>query len=103
MGGRVSTIPPTPPNFPYFCLTIGTLDRLYLLHADQKVIGLVRSAIQQEWPGGVQSDNFEAGSMEIKFRGFPFQRNSAEDAMAIKKVFCKILMDLRAIGWRLAF
>lgn len=103
MGGNFSALPQAPANFPYFSLTFRMQDKIKMTLADNQVVGVVRNAVIQFWSPGIQVDGVDKdGSYEIKFNGLPFcKAGSHESAIQSKKVCCKILSDLHALGWRL--
>lgn len=103
MGGNFSALPQAPPNFPYFSLTFRMQDKIKMTLADNQVINVVRNAVTQCWNPGIQVDGIDKdGSYEIKFNGLPFcKAGSHESAIQSKRVCCKMLTDLHALGWRL--
>jgi hypothetical protein len=118
MGGNTSQLPPPPANFPYFSLTFRIYDKIKLIDCDQQCLALIQQVVEYNWPckclhltngnvktfisAGIQSQFFDHGAFEIKFRGNPFSTASGKaEALASKRMCCALLIALQSIGWEL--
>ena len=116
MGGNTSQLPPPPPNFPYFSLTFRLYDKIKLIDCDQQSLALIQQVVSANWPckyvrlmnekrfvsAGIQSQFFDHGAFEIKFRGNPFSTASGKsEALASKRMCCALLTTLHSYGWEL--
>uniref|UniRef100_A0A914W883 Uncharacterized protein n=1 Tax=Plectus sambesii TaxID=2011161 RepID=A0A914W883_9BILA len=102
MGGNTSQLPPPPANFPYFSLTFRIYDKIKLIDCDDQCLSLIQQVVTSNWPNGIQSQCYDHGAFEIKFRGRPFcASGSKAEALASKRMCCALLISLQSAGWEL--
>ncbi|KAL0953144.1 hypothetical protein HGRIS_004412 [Hohenbuehelia grisea] len=89
-----------PPVFrtAFACLSLNSYDRLRLIRFSQHDIGVVRAAVQQAWPRGIQDERNYYGSHEFKLRGYPWS-GQADEAVPSRQLILTVLSDLYDAGW----
>lgn len=102
MGGKVSMLPEPPTNFPFFVFDFRTRDTIQLAMANMQIIEVITSAIEFMWTSGVERQGrLKDGSYEIHFFSSLFSHNSYHICcILMKRVICKILMELYQLGWQ---
>uniref|UniRef100_A0A914VRX9 Uncharacterized protein n=1 Tax=Plectus sambesii TaxID=2011161 RepID=A0A914VRX9_9BILA len=102
MGGNTSQPPPLPTNFPYFSLTFRIHDKIKLIDCDDQCLTLIQQVVAANWPRGIQSQRYDRGAFEIKFRGFPFSESGDKaEPLVSKRMCCALLLSLQTAGWEL--
>lgn len=104
MGSHHSMLPKASTDFPYFFLYFSYSDTITLALANKHVITTIRQSVVQCWFKGIQEEGLcEDGSYKIKLHGNPFKAADSDDeANQTKRICCRILSDLRNLGWTLA-
>jgi hypothetical protein len=84
----------------FFSLTLNQNDRIRLINAPNDLIALVRTAINEAWPKGVQEELNVIAGYEFKLKGNPWWCDGEET------VFCRCLVEnilrlMRQYNWSL--
>ena len=103
MGGNQSNLPPRPLGFEYFCIALRTTDRMRVVLGTDHEISIIRQAIVESWPKGIQEEEFKMnGVHQFKLKGNPFSVASlSTDAADSRKLGGNVLHRLYRDGWRL--
>lgn len=103
MGGNQSNLPPRPLGFEYFCIALRTTDRMRVVLGTDHEISIIRQAIVESWPKGIQEEEFKMnGVHQFKLKGNPFSvASSSTDAADSRKLGGNVLHRFYRDGWRL--
>lgn len=82
-------------------LSLHMNDRIRLLNFPLTTQQLVRDAILQTWPRGIQDERLYSGSQEFKLNGNPWSGIGSSDAINSRRMMCRILNVLKSSGWTL--
>ncbi len=90
----------TSADFHYFCLTFRTPDKINLIHANQEIMQIVRSAIQHNWTADIQKETDTLAMKQLQVHGNPFcLTTSRDEALQSKRMCCEMLVRLKQAGW----
>ncbi|KAF2262908.1 hypothetical protein CC78DRAFT_294841 [Lojkania enalia] len=73
-------------------------DRLRFLQFPPNIVEICRQTIKTIWMRGIQTERLYAGSQEIKLYGKPW-RGHADEAIAARRLICRLLAALHGEGW----
>uniref|UniRef100_A0A915HTM4 Uncharacterized protein n=1 Tax=Romanomermis culicivorax TaxID=13658 RepID=A0A915HTM4_ROMCU len=92
----------TPTNFPFFMIDFSDRHVLNIMLADCRAVSVVSSAVAKMWSSGVEQETrLGRGYYEIRFFDNLFEREAYHVCcILLKRVMCKIFMDLYQIGWQ---
>ncbi|KAL0953153.1 hypothetical protein HGRIS_004416 [Hohenbuehelia grisea] len=98
LAGSSSEAPPPGFRTAFACLSMNSHDRLRLIQFSQHDIAIVRAAILQAWPKGIQDERNYHGAHEFKLRGYPWS-GQGDEAVPSRQLMISVMASLYNAGW----
>lgn len=84
----------------FFSLTLNKKDRIRLINAPNDLIPVVRTAVKEAWPKGVQNEFYVNIGYEFKLNGNPWWCHGEETVFS-RRLVSNILRLMRQYNWNL--
>jgi len=98
-------VAPERPGRQVVCLAPGSSDKLVFLRADEQFREIVRTAIVDSWPNGIQRESTDQVNdielQEIKLHGNPWYDWEGEDNVRCRQMMIKIMTRLGQYSYKL--
>ncbi|UJR08571.1 hypothetical protein I4U23_012830 [Adineta vaga] len=93
-----SDAPPAYTSYQHACVSLNMSDRLRLMRFPPTIIELVRQAILDSWPRGINKEKQETDFYEFKLHGNPWW-GQGDEAVPARSLMIHVLSGLHNKGW----